>query len=97
VLWLRGIQLRLGSWWPDTLVFVSFRPGPPFEMFARAKSKSYFEKIKSLLGVKDKVELVQLLEAINAAINANNENTRWEMDRLNPGALMQIDLIATAS
>ena len=91
VKWIRGQSLRLRSWWPDTLVFVSFRPGPPFEMFARAKSQRYFEKIKSLLGVNDKAELIQLLEAVNT----DNRNPRWEMDRLNPNALMQIDLMAT--
>jgi hypothetical protein len=50
VLWLRGVQWirsqtrRLRSWWPDTLVFVSFRPGPPFEMFAQQNLKSILKK-----------------------------------------------------
>jgi hypothetical protein len=60
-------------------------------MFARAKSKRYFERIKSLLGVDDKAELVRLLEAINA----QNGTPRWDMDCLNPGALLQVDLMAT--
>ena len=97
VLWLRGVQRIRGqrrmlrSWWPHTLVFVSFRPGPPFELFARARSKRYFEKIKSLLGVNDKGELAELIEAING----EDGNPRWQTDRLHPGALMQVDLMAT--
>jgi hypothetical protein len=57
VLWFRSAQRALGQfdrshlWWPDTLVFLSFRPSPPFELFARAKSTKYFDEIKSLLGV----------------------------------------------
>ncbi|SCB57807.1 SEFIR domain-containing protein [Rhizobium aethiopicum] len=39
------------SWWPETLLYVN-RHGGPFEMFARAKSARYFERIKRLIGVR---------------------------------------------
>jgi hypothetical protein len=98
VLWIRSVQWirtqtrKRRPWWPDTLVFASLRPGPPFEIFARAKSKNYFEKIKPLLGVNDKAELIQLLNAVDS----EDRNPIWDMDRLNPSALMQVDLMATA-
>jgi hypothetical protein len=97
VLWLRSVQLiskqtlRRRPWWPDTLVFVSFRSVPPFEMFSRAKSKKYFEKIKPVLEINDKTELIQLLNALDS----ENSNPMWNMGHLNPSALMQVDLLAT--
>jgi hypothetical protein len=62
-------------------------------MFARAKSRKYFEKIKALLGVNDKAELIQLLNAVDA----EHRNPIWDMNRLNPTALMQVDLMATTT
>ncbi len=93
ILWLRSRNReQWRTWWPDTLVFESFRSGLPFEMFARAKSKRYFEKIKPLLGVADKTGLERLLGEIEATPDSL---PRWEFDRLNPRALMQMDAIAS--
>lgn len=52
------------SWWPETLLYVTFRSRLPFEVFARAKSAKYFDRIKPLLGVTEKAAL----EAIVAKI-----------------------------
>jgi hypothetical protein len=93
VLWLRSQNREIWhGWWPDTLVFVSFRSGLPFEMFARAKSMRYFEKIKPLLGVDDKAGLEQLLAKIEAQ---SDRIPRWQFDRVNPRALMQMEAIAS--
>ena len=37
-------------WWPETLLYACFQP-KPFEIFARAQSMSYFNKMKCLIGV----------------------------------------------
>jgi hypothetical protein len=93
VLWLRSQYREVWhGWWPDTLVFVSFRSGLPFEMFARAKSVRYFEKIKPFLGVDDTAGLERLLGKIEAE---PNRIPRWEFDRMNPRALLQMDAIAS--
>jgi TIR domain len=47
---------RRQSWWPDTLLYYQEYAGP-FELFARAISKQYFERIKPLLAVASKDEL----------------------------------------
>jgi hypothetical protein len=44
------------------------------------------------LGVNDKAEPIKLL--LNA-VGAENGNPTWQFDSLNPGALMQIDQMAT--
>jgi hypothetical protein len=94
VLWFRSQSRQERRWWwPDTLVFLSFRSGLPFEMFARAKSKRYFERIKPFLGVNDKVELNHLIGQIEAA---PDRIPNWQyFDRINPRVLMHIDAIAS--
>ena len=68
------------EWWPETSVYKAFRGGV-FEIFLRAESTEYFNKIAPLLGVKTKADLAPLVEAIKA-------NTiyvpKWDFDRINP-------------
>ena len=47
---------RRQSWWPETLLYYQEYAGP-FELFARAISKQYFDRIKPLLAVASKDEL----------------------------------------
>lgn len=47
-------------WWPYTLLFTGHYP-QSFEIFARSISKQYFDRVKYLLGIKDKTELESLL------------------------------------
>jgi hypothetical protein len=49
-----------GGWVPDAQVYAGNLRGP-FEIFARARSKSYFDKIKVLLGVNSKDDIEALL------------------------------------
>jgi len=43
-------------WWPQTLLYYR-EHAPPFEIFARAESLRYFQKISPLMAVKSKSEL----------------------------------------
>ena len=52
-------------WWPETLLYAG-RLSKPFEIFARSQSIQYFNRMKCLLGIKSKEELVPLLNKINA-------------------------------
>lgn len=96
ILWLRShLNPRKewrSVWYPETLVYVSFRSYAPIELFARSKSARYFERVKPLLGVKDKAEL----EALVARLEANTDALpNWDYERLNPRHLLQLDAIAT--
>lgn len=78
-------------WWPETLLYI-YRFGGPFEMFARAKSRRYFEKITNILQIKDKDGLVSLLAKIRSE---PDRIPKWQYEKMNPEALTGIDLIAT--
>jgi hypothetical protein len=49
-------ESRHQGWWPETLLYYKEYAGP-FELFARAISKKYFERIKPLLAVASKDDL----------------------------------------
>lgn len=78
-------------WYPDTLVWTGHFPAA-LEVFARSKSRAYFERSKVLLGVASKEDLVPLLQAWA-------EDKRglpgWGFDRLNPVALLGFENIAS--
>ena len=48
-------------WLPETLLYAG-RLSKPFEIFARSQSIQYFNRMKCLLGIKNKEELVPLLK-----------------------------------
>src|SRR5689334_22678050 len=61
ILYRSGV-IRFGQvWWPETLLFIYGRAGP-FEMFARCKSTSYFNRARQLIGVRDKQHLLEVVE-----------------------------------
>jgi len=47
------------TWFPNTLIYAE-RMYQPFEIFARAQSKAYFDKMKCILDINDKNELDRL-------------------------------------
>jgi len=57
-------QWRSNRWWPETLVYAEDFHGS-FEIFSRAQSKRYFEKLRIALGINSKDEIVALLEKYN--------------------------------
>jgi len=55
---------RSQKWWPVTLIHLE--PfGGPFEIFARAQSLKYFNKLKNVFDIQSKGDFERLLEAIN--------------------------------
>lgn len=88
---------RRQNWWPDSLVYVE-RHSRPFEIFARAQSASYFEKIKSLFDIKDKNELGQVLAKFSR--DGRDQNAplflpHWEYTTADPQILSGFDKLAT--
>uniref|UniRef100_A0A7V3E7J0 SEFIR domain-containing protein n=1 Tax=Ignavibacterium album TaxID=591197 RepID=A0A7V3E7J0_9BACT len=79
------------EWWPETLVFLRHYLGP-FEIFARAESKKYFEKIKCLFEIESPNEFKELLEEYR-------QNRRylphWQYQSFNPAYLLNIEKLAT--
>ncbi|MET3990588.1 hypothetical protein ABID65_002223 [Bradyrhizobium sp. S3.9.2] len=83
---------RDNRWYPDTLVYLGHH-SRPFEIFARARSTRYFEKVKNIIGVQKKADLVQLVQAFGKKLYL----PRWNYYSLNPAELMGLDQIATTA
>lgn len=65
VLFLRAAHRDVWSrWFPETLLYASHHSS--LEMFARAKSRRYFDRIKSLLGVAEPSEFKTFIAALQA-------------------------------
>lgn len=78
-------------WWPETLLWLGHFPGP-FEIFARAESKRYFEKIKCLFDIQSPDGFEQLLKEYQ---QSKRKLPRWERHSLNPALLLNIEKLAT--
>jgi hypothetical protein len=79
------------GWWPETLLYVGRHSGP-FEVFARSRSQSYFDRAKVLLGINDKAELEPILDQFR---DGNRRVPRWEHTSFSPSSLLGCDQIAT--
>ena len=68
ILFLRSLKdnpaAQFGLWYPETLIYAE-RQTRPFEIFARSQSAKYFNKMKCLLGINAKEELVPVINKIN--------------------------------
>lgn len=53
------------EWWPVTLVYAEHR-SRPFELFARAQQKEYFDKLKRILAIQNKANIDDLVTAIRS-------------------------------
>ena len=97
VLWLRdeltADRLNIGLvWFPYTLVFASHWH-PPFELFVRAESTTYFDKLKVSLGTTSKEQITQLLQAFE---DHERELPRFGMfDVLSPSGLINLESLCT--
>jgi hypothetical protein len=78
-------------WWPETVLYL-FRFHSAFEIFARAISRNYFEKVKCLLSINKKEDLLPLLQSYQ---NGQRKLPRWEWDSINPSVLLNFDELAT--
>jgi SEFIR domain len=85
----RGTHNR---WYPVTLVYTGSRSAP-FEIFARARSASYFQQIAPMLGLPN-------LKDVTALLNEFGKGTglylpRWHYNSLSPHELMGADKLCT--
>lgn len=79
------------GWWPETLLYL-FRFHAAFEVFARSVSTTYFDKVKCLLSINNKEDLVGLLQTYR---NSERRLPRWEMNSVNPYGLLGYEELAT--
>ena len=77
-------------WWPETLLYLGYFHSP-FEIFARAKSKKYFDKMKCLLGIESPTDLNELLLSYN---ERKRELPRWQFKSFNPAILLNYEQLA---
>lgn len=78
-------------WWPETLLYLGHFPGP-FEIFARAESKRYFEKIKCLFSIQSPDDFKQLLEEYQ---QGKRKLPSWGIHSFNPALLLNSEKLAT--
>lgn len=79
------------QWWPETLLFL--RHGHrPFEIFARAQSRQYFEKVKPLFDIEDKGAFEPMLQAMR---EQKLRVPRWEFESFEPAVLLGYERMAT--
>ena len=78
------------DWWPDTLLYAG-RHGA-FEIFARAESKTYFEKIRNMLGIKGKEDFVLLIQAFK---EGKLHVPKWEFNSVPVVRLCNFEKLAT--
>lgn len=79
-------------WWPETLLHVP-RHSPVFEVFARSRSLTYFNRVKVLLGIETKDELQPHL--LHALAEGSSNLPRWQHISIVPRDLLGFDNIAT--
>lgn len=77
-------------WWPHMYVYGGRHHGA-LEIFARAQSAAYFEKVKEFLGVSNVDDFAPLIEAHSGGQRA----PRFNYDRVNVGGLIGIDKLAS--
>ncbi|PHM38217.1 SEFIR domain-containing protein [Xenorhabdus mauleonii] len=78
-------------WFPETLVFINHFHGT-FEVFARASSKTYFDKMKCILLIDQVSDLKELMEAYRQGIRSTPGSG---IGSFNPLTLLGYDRLAT--
>jgi hypothetical protein len=78
-------------WFPDTLVYIG-RFHSALEVFARSSSKSYFEKLKCILGIDKPSDLNELMEVYKTD---RNRLPRWQFHSFSPSVLLGYEQLAT--
>ena len=74
-------------WWPVTLLHAN----STFEIFARAESIRYFDRIKCLLNIAAKEDMIPLLDAYD---NRDRQFPKWDFECPDPRSLMGFDNLA---
>jgi len=79
------------KWYPVTLIYAEDYPGA-FEIFARAQSKEYFDKMKILFNIKQKEDFAPLVESFRIE---KLTIPKGSFDSINPLFLIGLDKLAT--
>jgi hypothetical protein len=77
-------------WWPETLLY-SGRQAGSFEVFARSRSASYFDRAKCLLGIDTKEDLAALMKIF---AEQPAERPRWQFESVDPASLLGFNELA---
>jgi hypothetical protein len=72
------------QWWPETLLRVSQYPGA-FELFERASSRRYFERVKELLAINSLQDLGRLLRSYGTG---KRRLPHWQSHSFDPYILL---------
>jgi len=84
-------KYSIDRWLPETLLYLGYFHGP-FEIFARAESTQYFNKMKCLFDIQSPDDFKQLLgEYSQGKISL----PKWELNSFNPALLLNIEKLAT--
>lgn len=78
-------------WYPDTLIYASHWY-KPFEIFARAQSTAYFDRMKLALGISNKDQLLQLMEGYH---EGKKHAPSWQFETPDLPTLMNVERLAT--
>jgi hypothetical protein len=78
-------------WYPETLLYLGHF-NSAFEIFARSKSKGYFNSVKGLLGI-DSVEDLKLL--LISYQDGSRKRPSWDFQSINPAALVGFEQLET--
>lgn len=81
---------RFARWWPYTLVYTE-RFYSSFEIFSRAASKRYFDRVKVLLGIENPQDLEPLL---NSYKTGDRRAPSWSFARVEPETLLNYEQLA---
>jgi hypothetical protein len=94
VIFMRSEIERTGlfsMWWSETPLYVERFHGA-FEIFARSKSKVYFDKVKCMLSIKKPADLEELLKSYSTR---ERDLPRWEFESFNPAYLLGYENLGT--
>lgn len=90
VLFIRALLMG-GYWWPETSIYLDY-PNPGLELFQRARSASFFEKIRPIFNGATK----QDLESICSQYENDGPTSRaWMPGEFNPRKLLALDRICS--
>ena len=79
------------GWWPETLLYAESHRGP-FEIFARAESREYFNRIKCLFEIEEKEDFQQVFQAYK---EQKLFIPKWEWHSVNPATVLGYEQLAT--
>jgi hypothetical protein len=78
-------------WFPNTLLYAGYGRGP-FELFVRGESVRFFDRLKTLLNVEGKDQLLKIFQANSAEIPYGR---LWQANGFDPLVLMNAMRLAS--